>query len=267
MSTLETNSIGKYNGNNVSIDDSLNLKSYTTTQRDALTSAAGDIIYNSTTNKVEHYNGSAWASGTKVVSVEFLIVGGGGGGGKSGQHFLGLGGSGGGGFLASYNNETSGGGTSSLDSLTCLADGSTTYTVTVGAGGTGGTSTGNEGGSSQFILVAFGGSPGAQRYASLREKYGGSGGGGTAINGASVGLPGQGYDGGAGNNSNRKTMPAVADNVSALADNQDQRYLPNDQRYDHAMCLFHNTNLKFLNKSDQVNIEFDYLARFIFNNE
>ena len=30
---------------------------------------------------------------------------------------------------------------------------------------------------------------------------------------------------------------------------------------------FNNTNLKFLNKSDQVNIEFDYLARFIFNNE
>ena len=30
---------------------------------------------------------------------------------------------------------------------------------------------------------------------------------------------------------------------------------------------FHKTNLKFLNKDDQVNIEFDYLARFIFNNE
>ena len=30
---------------------------------------------------------------------------------------------------------------------------------------------------------------------------------------------------------------------------------------------FHNTNLKFLNNGDQVNIEFDYLARFIFNNE
>ena len=30
---------------------------------------------------------------------------------------------------------------------------------------------------------------------------------------------------------------------------------------------FHHTNLKFLNKSDQVNIEFDYLARFILNNE
>ncbi len=30
---------------------------------------------------------------------------------------------------------------------------------------------------------------------------------------------------------------------------------------------FNHTNLKFLNKSDQVNIEFDYIARFIFNNE
>ena len=30
MSTLETNSIGKYSGNNVSIDDALNLKSYST---------------------------------------------------------------------------------------------------------------------------------------------------------------------------------------------------------------------------------------------
>jgi len=30
---------------------------------------------------------------------------------------------------------------------------------------------------------------------------------------------------------------------------------------------FNHTNLKFINKSDQVNVEFDYLARFIFNNE
>ena len=51
MSTLETNSIGKYSGNNVSIDDALRFKNYTTTQRDALTSAAGDMIYNSTTIK------------------------------------------------------------------------------------------------------------------------------------------------------------------------------------------------------------------------
>ena len=60
MSTLETNSIGKYNGNNVSIDDALNLKSYTTTERNSLTSAAGDMIYNTTDSKVQFYNGSSW---------------------------------------------------------------------------------------------------------------------------------------------------------------------------------------------------------------
>ena len=61
MSTLEVNTISKYSGNNVSMGDPLKLKSYTTTQRDALTSAAGDILYNSTDNKVQFYNGSSWA--------------------------------------------------------------------------------------------------------------------------------------------------------------------------------------------------------------
>ena len=84
MSTLETNSIGKYNGNNVSIDDALNLKSYSTTDRDALTSAAGDMIYNSTTNKVQVYTGSAWEDLGAItqgasISVDYLVVGGGGG--------------------------------------------------------------------------------------------------------------------------------------------------------------------------------------------
>ena len=47
MSELKTNQIATNDGNNVAIDNSLNLKSYTTTQRDALTSVAGDMIYNS----------------------------------------------------------------------------------------------------------------------------------------------------------------------------------------------------------------------------
>ena len=38
----------------------MNLKSYTTTDRDALTSVSGDTIYNTTTAKVEYYNGSVW---------------------------------------------------------------------------------------------------------------------------------------------------------------------------------------------------------------
>tara|TARA_R100000329_G_scaffold31030_1_gene28692 strand:- start:4585 stop:4776 length:192 start_codon:yes stop_codon:yes gene_type:complete len=60
MATLKVNTISKSSGNNVSMQHSLNLKSYTTTQRDALTSAAGDMIYNSTTSKVQFYNGSSW---------------------------------------------------------------------------------------------------------------------------------------------------------------------------------------------------------------
>ena len=60
MATLKVNTISKSSGNNVAMQDSLNLKSYTTTQRDSLTSAAGDMIYNSTTSKVQFYNGSSW---------------------------------------------------------------------------------------------------------------------------------------------------------------------------------------------------------------
>ena len=60
MATLKVNTISKSSGNNVSMQDPLNLKSYTTTQRNALTSAAGDMIYNSTDSKVQFYNGSSW---------------------------------------------------------------------------------------------------------------------------------------------------------------------------------------------------------------
>jgi len=61
MANVKVNTISKVSGNNVAMDCSLNLKSYTTTQRDALTSAAGDIIYNTTDSKVQFYNGSSWA--------------------------------------------------------------------------------------------------------------------------------------------------------------------------------------------------------------
>jgi len=58
--TLKVNTIAKSSGNNIAMQDSLNLKSYTTTQRNALTSAAGDLIYNTTDSKVQFYNGSSW---------------------------------------------------------------------------------------------------------------------------------------------------------------------------------------------------------------
>ena len=99
MSTLETNSIGKYSGNNVSIDDALNLKSYTTAQRDALTSVAGDMIYNSDDSTPQFYNGTAWQDfATPTFSIDFLVIGGGGGT----VRYSGVGGAGG--YCISYNN-------------------------------------------------------------------------------------------------------------------------------------------------------------------
>jgi hypothetical protein len=50
-------------GNAVVISNSpLRLKSYTTTQRNALTSQAGDVIYNTTNARVEFYENGAWSN-------------------------------------------------------------------------------------------------------------------------------------------------------------------------------------------------------------
>ena len=40
----------------------LHLYQYTDTERDALTAVKGMLIYNTTTNKLNYYNGSAWKS-------------------------------------------------------------------------------------------------------------------------------------------------------------------------------------------------------------
>ena len=61
MTEVKVNTIVLASGNNISIDVPLNLKSYTTTARNSLTSAAGDIIYNSDENKAQFYNGSSWS--------------------------------------------------------------------------------------------------------------------------------------------------------------------------------------------------------------
>ena len=60
MNNVKVNTISTSSGNKVAIDCALNLKVYTTTQRNALTSAAGDIIYNTTDSKLQLYNGSSW---------------------------------------------------------------------------------------------------------------------------------------------------------------------------------------------------------------
>jgi len=60
MATLKVDTISTSSGDNVAMQCAINLKSYTTTDRDALTSAAGDMIYNETTNKVQFHNGTDW---------------------------------------------------------------------------------------------------------------------------------------------------------------------------------------------------------------
>jgi len=198
MSELKTNKISTNDQNNVAIDNALGLKSYTTTQRDALTSVAGDMIYNTTTSKVEFYNGSAWVeTGASSFNIDYLVIAGGGSGGTGN----GTGGAGGGagGYLNSYSSENSGGATSSRDTFVAFAG--QTYKVAVGGGGasvSGGTIQGNLGTNSNFdFIVAFGGGGGGRTF--VQGTGGGSGGGAGAQNAAGdggIGLPIQGFKGG-----------------------------------------------------------------------
>ena len=210
MSELKTNKIQTNDGNNVAIDNALGLKSYDTTARDALTSVAGDMIYNTTTSKAEYYDGSAWKAtgGPDVVSVEYLIVGGGGGGGNG--HDAGGGGGGAGGLMTNFASDTSGGGDSTRAGLYLTK--SSNYLISIGAGGTGDTSNyGGTQGTNTVLgpLSAIGGGGGGAR--SGNGTTGGSGGGnsgGTAdANGRGGGRAGtrlQGFEGGGGNSSNSR---------------------------------------------------------------
>lgn len=42
--------------------DGLTIPSYSTSGRNALSASAGDVVYNTDTNKIEFYNGSSWGS-------------------------------------------------------------------------------------------------------------------------------------------------------------------------------------------------------------
>ena len=188
MSELKVNQISKRNGNNISLSDPLKLKSYTTSQRDALTSANGDMIYNSTENKPQIFQAGAWknAGGIDPFSVEYLVIAGGGGGNNSGA--------GAGGYRSNVSGESSGGGASAETSMTLA--GGVNYTITVGAGGAGGV----DGSDSQFQgVVSYGGGKGASTFS--EGHIGGSGSGGGHVGGGGTrdgmfGVPNQGFKGG-----------------------------------------------------------------------
>ena len=91
-------------------------------------------IFNATKTGSNAFSVTRLADDSANNAVEFLVIAGGGGGGGQG------GGGGAGGYRTSWNNETSGGNSTSEASLR-LSEG-TVYTITVGAGGTGSTSDG-----------------------------------------------------------------------------------------------------------------------------
>ena len=207
MSELKTNKISTNDGNNVAIDNALGLKSYTTTQRDALTSAAGDMIYNSTDSKVQVYSGSSWDDlGGAAIEVEYLIIGGGGAGGGGSINWTKGGGGGSGGLRNSYASENTGGGLSGELALQCFTG--VNYAVSVGGGGAATASVYTAGGIGTRTYFAhitgYGGGGGGNYYgtaAGLRN-YGGSAGAEGSINSTAIYsrgvVPGQGYSAGAG---------------------------------------------------------------------
>ena len=206
MSTLETNAIGKYSGDNVSVDDALNLKSYTTTQRDALTSVAGDVVYNSETGTIDYYNGTAWfatSDNTFLFNSSSLVIAGGGGGARSvsGPAYGNAGGGGAGGYRNSYATESSGA-NSSTETPLILTPG-VSYSVTIGGGGSKGISGTfpNNGSNSIFSTITStgGGAGGSYSSGEYAGKSGGSAGGSTWNSSAqTAGTANQGMAGGRG---------------------------------------------------------------------
>ena len=209
MSELKTNQIATNDGNNVAIDNSLNLKSYSTTDRNSLTAAAGDMIYNTTDSKPQFYDGSSWVDLGAItqgaaITVNYLVVGAGGGGGlHSGR---GTGGGGAGGCANSYNSETSGRDPKITFSAFSLYK-NLRYNIGIGAGGAGGASSnvmGQDGTGSYFhTAVGPGGGAGSDGHANGGRNHNGrsgsaSGGGGHHDGGSGRGNEQFGFDGGGG---------------------------------------------------------------------
>ena len=60
MANVKVNTISTSSGDNVAMQVPLNLKNLASAPA-TVDSSAGDIYYNTTTNKVQFYNGTAWA--------------------------------------------------------------------------------------------------------------------------------------------------------------------------------------------------------------
>ena len=177
----------------------------TTAQRP--TGTTGMVRFNTTTNKLEVYNGTDW----KVVNFQadpfglsYLVIG---GGGAGGGNYRG-GGGGAGGYRTNWNSENQGGGQSSGATFTVNPNASPTYSIVVGDGGTGASNThGGSGGQSKFDTITADGGGGGGHYSTKEGQPSpgnGSGGGGGSPNRAGGSSGTYGYDGGQGGADNQQ---------------------------------------------------------------
>ena len=192
----------KTSGNGIALSNSLRLKSYTTSEINALTGmSAGDTVYDSDLGTIKLYNGTDWAlmsPSTFATPLDYLVVAGGGGSGVDNPTLGYTGGSGAGGFLTSKDTQGRGMAAASTPSY-YLGD---SFTITVGAGG----AKANKGNNSVFdnITALGGGFPSD----SNSEKAGGCGAGASAssVDNTDIGGVGShGYDGGDNNGANGAT--------------------------------------------------------------
>lgn len=146
----------------------------------------GWLVYNAV-------NETATALKKSSLSVDYLVVAGGGGGGDTTNNSYGGGGGGAGGLRTSYGS-TSGGGSTSEDTLSLLVG--TSYSLTVGAGG----SSSSNGSNSSFdsITSTAGGGGGEGATTNTGDNGGSGGGGGGSAGTAGTGTTNQGYSGGNG---------------------------------------------------------------------
>jgi len=166
------------------------------------TGVAGDVRLNTTDSRLEYKDNVDWkrfSEGAATPSVafqaDFLVVAGGGAGGRASG--IGGGGGGAGGLRTSFGS-TSGGGSSNESKVGIAL--STSYTVTVGAGGSGPTSgdtSGPSGSDSVFATItSLGGGGGTTN--NPAGISGGSGGGAyqPSPSAGGAGTANQGFDGG-----------------------------------------------------------------------
>jgi hypothetical protein len=151
--------------------------------------------------KVHTFTSSGTFTVTQAGQVEFLVIGGGGVGGSANDNNQNGGGGGAGGYRSSVVGELSGGG---VVAESLFDVGVSAYTVTIGAGASGGYG-GAAGSPSSFGgITSAGGGGGSASRGDFPATSGGSGGGGGSTGGTTgaSGTSGQGFDGGSGSSSN-----------------------------------------------------------------